>query len=62
MSTACSVNARQKESDPIATDGSQPLCRCWELNLGPLEEQPVLLMAEPPLQLLHSNSYLMDLT
>lgn len=23
---------------------------CWELNLGPLEEQPVVLTAEPPLQ------------
>jgi hypothetical protein len=23
---------------------------CWELNLGPLEEQPVLLTAEPSLQ------------
>jgi hypothetical protein len=22
---------------------------CWELNLDPLEEQPVLLTAEPPL-------------
>jgi hypothetical protein len=26
------------------------LHRCWELNLGPLEEQPVLLSAEPSLQ------------
>jgi hypothetical protein len=25
-------------------------CRSWELNLGPLEEQPVLLTAEPALQ------------
>ena len=25
-------------------------CGCWELNLGPLEEQPVLLTTEPSLQ------------
>ena len=25
-------------------------CGCWELNPGPLEEQPVLLTAEPSLQ------------
>lgn len=24
---------------------------CWELNLGSVQEQPVLLPAEPPLQL-----------
>lgn len=27
---------------------------CWELNLGPAEEQPELLMTEPPLQPPHS--------
>ena len=32
------------------TDGREPPCGCWGLNLGPLEEQPVLLIAEPPLQ------------
>jgi hypothetical protein len=25
-------------------------CGCWELNSGPLEEQPVLFTAEPFLQ------------
>ena len=25
-------------------------CGCWELNLGPLEEQSVLLTTEPSLQ------------
>ena len=24
-------------------DGCEPLCGCWELNLGPLGEQPVAL-------------------
>lgn len=27
-----------------------PLGRCWELNLHPLEDQPVPLAAEPSLQ------------
>jgi hypothetical protein len=31
--------------NPI-TDGCKPPCGCWELDLGPLEEQPVLLTAE----------------
>ena len=31
-------------------DDSEPPCGCWELNPGPLEEQPVLLTAEPSLQ------------
>ena len=38
-----------RRSDPI-TDGCEPLCGCWELNLGPLEEQSALLTSEPPLQ------------
>jgi hypothetical protein len=32
------------------TDNCQLPCGCWELNLGPLEEQLVLLTAEPSLQ------------
>jgi len=36
-------------SDPI-TDGCEPPCGYWELNSGPLEEQSVLLTAEPSLQ------------
>lgn len=31
-------------------DNSELPCGCWELNSGPLEEQPVLLTAKPPLQ------------
>jgi hypothetical protein len=31
------------------TDGCEPPYSCWELNSGPLEEQPVLLTAEPSL-------------
>ena len=32
------------------TDRCEPAGGCWELNLGPLEKQPVLLTAEPSLQ------------
>ena len=28
-------------------DGCEPPCGCWEPNLGPLQEQQVLLRAEP---------------
>ena len=28
-------------------DDCEPPCGCWELNRGPLEEQPVLLTAKP---------------
>jgi hypothetical protein len=42
--------------DPI-TDDCEPLCGCWELNLGPMEEQPVFLTAESSLQHLNFGSY-----
>jgi hypothetical protein len=38
-----------RTSDSI-TDGYEPPCDCWKLNLGPLEEQSVLFTAEPSLQ------------
>jgi hypothetical protein len=31
-------------SNPF-TEACEPLCGCWELNSGPLEEQSVLLTA-----------------
>jgi hypothetical protein len=40
---------QKRASDPI-TDGCEPPCGCWELNSGLLEEQSVLLTAEPSLQ------------
>jgi hypothetical protein len=50
------IPARQKRvSDPI-TDGCEPPCGFWELNSGPLEEQTVLLTAEPALQPWSSSS------
>ena len=46
-----SLQTHQKRaSDPI-TDGCESRCGCWKLNLGPLEEQSVLLTSEPSLQL-----------
>jgi hypothetical protein len=43
--TAC-----QKRAQDFTLDGCEPPCGCWELNTGPLEEQSVLLAAEPSLQ------------
>jgi hypothetical protein len=48
--TSCLQTHQKRASDPIA-DGCEPPCGCWELNSGPLEEQPVLLTTEPSLQL-----------
>ena len=36
------------------TDNCKPPCGCRELNSGPLEEQAMLLIAEPSLQLPNS--------
>ena len=38
--------ARVSASDSL-TDGCEPPCGVWESNSGPMEEQPVLLTAEP---------------
>lgn len=35
---------------PGVTDSHRPPCRCWELNLGPLEEQQAPLTAVPSLE------------
>jgi hypothetical protein len=42
-----------EEAQDFTTDGCEPPCGCWELNSGPLEEQPVLLTTEPSLQPQH---------
>lgn len=36
---------------PEVADGCEPPCECWESDSGPLEEKPLLLTAEPSLQL-----------
>ena len=43
----------QKRAPDHITDGHEPPCGCWELNSGPLDEQSVLLTAEPSLQPQH---------
>jgi hypothetical protein len=45
----CLQTHQKRASDPN-TDGREPPCGCWELNSGPLEEQLVLLTADPSLQ------------
>ena len=51
---ACPVPSEASEGHQIpgtgVIDGCETPCGCWELNLGPLQEQPVLLTAEPSLQ------------
>ena len=42
--------AGQKRAPDLIIDGCEPPCGCWELNSRPLEEQKVLLTAEPSLQ------------
>ena len=43
---------QKRSSDPIIDDCELP-CGCWDLNSGPLEEQLVLLTAEPQNQRKH---------
>ena len=50
----CARRGRQIPGTGV-TDSCELPCGCWELNPGPLEEQPVLLTAEPSPQLLHSS-------
>lgn len=46
----------QRPEEDVGSSGSEAInvCRlpaeCWELNLGPLEEKPVLITTEPCLQ------------
>ena len=41
---AC-MAAFQKMTSDLNTDSCEMPCGCWELNSGPLKEQPVLLSA-----------------
>jgi hypothetical protein len=45
-SAAYTSSDQKRASDPFK-DGCEPPCGCWELNSGPLEEQFMLLTAEP---------------
>jgi hypothetical protein len=45
---SCLQTLQKRASDFFfVTDGCEPPCGCWDLNFGPLEEQSVLLTAEP---------------
>jgi hypothetical protein len=51
MRIACiAVCQKRAVPDPII-DGCEPPCGCWDLNSEHLEEQSVLLTAEPSLKL-----------
>jgi len=50
LSTVSLSLDNQKRTLDSIRDGCEPPCGCWELNSGPLEEQPVLLTTEPILQ------------
>jgi hypothetical protein len=39
--SVCTPACQKRALYPI-TDGCEPPCGCWELNSGPLEEQPPL--------------------
>lgn len=40
----------------FGTDCCESSCRCWESNLGPLEEQSALITTESPLHPIFLNS------
>lgn len=42
--------AGQKKAPDLITDDCELPCCCWEVNSGPLKEQPGLLTSEPYLQ------------
>ncbi|XP_052581275.1 putative methyltransferase C9orf114 homolog isoform X2 [Peromyscus californicus insignis] len=42
----CTSEEDIRSHETTGIDGYEPPCRCWELNSGPLEKQPVLLTTE----------------
>lgn len=48
--TYSTPGGQKRAFDPLGLeleiDGCELLCRCWELNLDPLEEQSVLLITK----------------
>lgn len=48
----CAVSTEEGVMVPetVITGSCEPLHQCWELNPRPLQEQQVLLIAEPSLQ------------
>jgi hypothetical protein len=50
------LQTHHKVASGLITDDCEPPCGCWEFNSGPVEEQSVLLTAEPSLQPKHIGS------
>lgn len=50
----CAYKSQKRVEDPLeldgATDAHEPPGKYWELSLDPLEEQSVVLTAEPSFQ------------
>lgn len=44
------IPAHQKRAPDATANGCVPLCGCWDLNSGLLEEGPVFFTSEPSLQ------------
>ena len=50
---ACDQRGQKRASDPLKLELQKVCelpCECWKLNLGPVQEQPVLLTTELFLQ------------
>lgn len=41
------MSSHERRASDSITDGCEPPCGCWELNLDPLQEQLVFLTTEP---------------
>lgn len=50
LTVRLSVCERASFSGTAMEYSCELLCGCWELNLSPLEEQPVFLTVEPSLE------------
>lgn len=55
LQTICVQYLRRPEEGTIfpgvgVTGGCEQACRCWEFNRGLLEDEPLLLTAEPSVQ------------
>jgi hypothetical protein len=54
------LQTHQKRASDLITGGCEPPRGCWDLNLGPSEEQSVLLTTEPwrqPLYVLYTHIF-----
>jgi hypothetical protein len=47
MCVSCTYTGTNRTLDSLELELYMPLCGCWELNLGPVQEQPLLPFSEP---------------